>query len=212
MITPIGQLKSPWIAADKSNLIHDQFQLAKENLPGGYYQPLPIYKAIHQLNGEDLLYRGLAKLAPLSPLISSSGIVSVWLSPPLSGRGNTVFIVMGRDSNGNLRLVGGNYYREPKRREGNCLTSIDFFGQFDAKPISEQRQLLKDMIEFCIQEGDESYLDSLDSYCEFFNTMPIYVMLLDEGVSTKALFHGFPAVTEGYRPCDMSKEFFGEIE
>lgn len=210
MIKLTRQHKSPWINASKTNLVRDEFQLAKENLPGGYFQPLQVYKAIHQLGGEDLLYRGLAKLAPLSPLVSYHGDVSVWLSPPLSGMGNTVFIVMGRDSKGKLRLVGGNWYSEPKQRTGTNLTSVEFFESLDGKTPDEQRKLVKDMIEFSIQEADEGYLNNLDSYCEYFNTMPIYLVLLDSKTSD-ALFQGFPAVVQGDRPSDMSQEYFGEI-
>jgi hypothetical protein len=124
--------------------------------------------------------------------------------------GNTVFIVMGRDSKGKLRLVGGNWYKEPKQRASTNLTSVEFFELLDGKSPDEQRQLVKDMIEFSIQEADEGYLNNLDSYCEHFNTMPIYLVLLGSETSD-ALFQGFPAVVEGDRPSDISKEYFGEI-
>lgn len=211
MIKLQHQLKSPWIDANKSNLVRDEFQLVKENLPGGYFQPLAIYKAIHLLGGEAQLYRGLVKLAPLCPLVSYRGDVSIWLSPPLSGIGNTVLLVMGRDANGKLRLVGGNWFTEPNQRTGKKFTSIEFFSLFDGKTPSEQRQLIRDTIEFCIEDADIDYLNNLDRYCEHFHTMPIYIVLLDDEIHINALFHGFPAVVQGERPCDMSLEFFGEI-
>jgi hypothetical protein len=210
MINSLAQSRSPWLDDAKSNQIRQEIQVVKENLLDSHYQPLPIFKVLVDLGGEDMLFRGLAKLAPLSPLVSYHGEISVWLSPPPSGKGNAVFVVMGHDSEGKLRLVGGNWYREPKQRIGVNLSSVGFFKLFDAKTRDKQRRLVKDVVEFSIQNSDSSYLKSLGTNCRTFNTMPIYLVLLDDKPS-QTLLQGFPALAQGCSPCDMTHEYFGEI-
>lgn len=210
MINPVAQSTSPWEEDTKPNQIRYEVELAKENLLGNCYQPLPIFKALFELGGKDILLRGLAKLAPLRPLVSYHDEVSVWLSPPPSGKGNAVFVVMGHDSEGKLRLVGGNWYREPKPRIGTNLSSVEFFMLFDAKTRNEKMQLVKDIVEFSIKDLDRSYLKSLGTNCRHFNTMPIYLVLLNDKAK-QPLLQGFPALVQGCSPCDMAYEYFGEI-
>ena len=134
---------SPWLDPNKKNLFKDEFQFAKENLPYINFRPFQPYIWIHKNNGEELFFKGLAKFAPMFPIYAYRNQIAVWISPPPSGLGNTIYIVMGHDCVGNLRLIGGNYFTDPeieiKKKEKN---TIDFFSQIDLLDESEQKNSL----------------------------------------------------------------------
>jgi hypothetical protein len=209
----LHEISSPWLDKKYGNQIKEQFQLAKENPPvdwGPYFTPLPIFKEIYDLGGEEILYRGLAQLAPMFPLTTYHGDIAVWTSPPPSGLGNAIFIVIGQGSNNRLRLVGGNWFTEPKKRIGIKLSGKEFFNKFDQSIDYDKFQLVKDTVEFSIKDSDLHNLLELSAQCELFHTMPIYIVLLGKSDS-QSMFQSCPAVIEGVRPTNMSFEFLGEI-
>lgn len=201
--------KSPWLDSSKSNLLRDEFRLAKENLTGAYYKPLKLYRWIYEHNGEQLLFKGLAYLAPMFPVCAYHGEVAVWLSPPPSGLGNAIYFVMGHDAKGELRLVGGNYFTEPTKSDGAPMKSTSFFTQYDQGDESQRIQLVRDAVETSIQSADSTLLLDICIECEHIHTMAIYITVLtDKG----NFFHACKAVIEGIKPADFSYELFGEIK
>ena len=203
-----GMIQSPWLDHTKPNLFRDEFQLASENLTGEYFRPIEPYRWIFQTNGENLFFKGLARLAPMFPVVSYHGQVAVWTSPPPSGLGNAIYLVMAHDKDKQLRLVGGNYFTEPRLQSESTLPGAAFFAQYDQADLRGQRQLVKDTVEASIQPDDASLLLDIRRECEHFHTMAIYITVLtDQG----SMFHGGKAVIEGVKPADFSYEFFGEI-
>ena len=202
-------IQSPWLDQTKPNLFRDEFQLARENLPGGYFTPLETYRRIYDCMGEGLFFRGLARLAPMFPVLAYHGQVAVWTSPPPSGLGNAIYMVMGHDKDAQLRLVGGNYFTAPTQRTGSSLTDSAFFEQYDQADERGQQLLIKDMVEKSIQLTDTTLLLDIRRECEHFHTMAVYITLITE---TGCLFHAGKAVIEGVKPADFSYEFFGEIK
>lgn len=214
---PKWVFNSPWLDSAKSNLFRDQFKLIADlkidiwlKEMGAYFTPIEIYQWVYDHQGEDLFFRGLAKLAPMVPLIAYQKQISVWLSPPLSGMGNAIYMVMGHDKKGQLRLVGGNYFTEPLRRNVTSINSKEFFEKYDKTDKRNQLQLVKEAVENSIQIADTNLLMNIRRECEHFNTMPVYITALcrNEG----SLFHAGKAVIEGDKPADFSYEFFGEIK
>ena len=202
-------INSPWLDSTKPNLYRDEFQLAKENLPGAYFTPLEPYRWIFQKNGVQLFFRGLAQLAPMFPLRGYHNQISVWTSPPPSGRGNAIYIVMGQDKNSQLRLVGGNYFTEPKSESGSPLDNESFFNLYDELNERDKQQLVRETVKRSIKTEDASLLSNIDRECEHFHTMAIYITAL---TANGSLFHAGKAVIEGVNPADFSYEFFGEIK
>jgi len=200
---------SPWLDSTKTNLYRDEFQLAKENLPGAYFTPLEPYRWIFQQNGDQLFFRALAQLAPMFPLRGYHNQIAVWTSPPPSGRGNAIYIVMGQDKNSQLRLVGGNYFTEPKSESGSPLDSESFFNLYDQINERDKQQLVRETVKRSIKTEDASLLSNIVRECEHFHTMAIYITAL---TATGSLFHAGKAVIEGVNPADFSYEFFGEIK
>ena len=115
----------------------------------------------------------------------------------------------GHDTEGRLRLVGGNYFNEPRQRHDSSNAPLNFFEQFEKADIRGQQQLLKDALEKSIKPEDAEMLMSISHECEHFHTMPIYITVL---TGNGSLFHAGKAVIEGVKPADFSDEFFGEIK
>lgn len=204
-----GMIQSPWLDNTKPNLFRDEFQLARKNLPSEYFTPIEPYRWIFQSNGENLFFKGLARLAPMFPVVAYHGQVAVWTSPPPSGRGNAIYLVMGHDKDQQLRLVGGNYFTEPKQQSGSLVAGSEFFARYDQADQRSQIQLVKDTVETSIQPEDASLLLDIRRECEHFHTMAIYITVLTDPGS---MFHAGKAVIEGVKPADFSYEFFGEIK
>jgi len=143
------------------------------------------------------------------PAFAYHGQIASWISPPPSGSGNVIFIVMGHDQLGKLRLVGGNCFNFPTNRSGQVLVSSDFFTQYDSADERGQQNLVRNAIENSIDSRGDDLLRSVLSECEHFHTMPICIVVLTK---RGALFHAAKAVIEGVNPADFSYEYFGEIE
>jgi hypothetical protein len=206
---PVWVEQSPWLDDTKPNLFAYEFQLAKENLPHAEYKPIAIYDWIHRHGGERLFFKGLARWAPIFPVIAYHDQVAVWTSPPPSGFGNAIFMVMGHDSAGQLRLVGGNYFTEPSRKAGSPARGPKFFAQYDSADDHLKQQLVRDAVSLSISPKDKRLLYHVRQECEHFHTMAIYITVL---TNKGSLFHAAKAVIEGNKPADFSYEYFGEIK
>lgn len=206
---PRWAARSPWLDPNKSNLFKYEFQLARENPPYEEFKPLEIYSWIERNGGEDLFFRGLARYAPMFPLLAYHGQIALWISPPPSGYGNAIFMVMGHDKTGTLRLIGGNFFTEPNPSKSPPTASADFFAKYDSRDERTQQYLVRETVMASISSKHLELLQSVSCECEHFHTMPIYVAVLaKEGY----LFHAAKAVIEGIKPADFSYEYFGEIK
>jgi hypothetical protein len=206
--SPAWVTKSPWLDKSKFNLFAYEFQLAQEESPSANYKPIEPYRWINKQNGRELFFRGLARLAPMFPSKAYQGQISLWTSPPPSGLGNVIYIVIGHDSKGELRLVGGNYFIEPSTQSVNCAAPINFFSQYDNVNKCAKERLVRETVERSISPSDTKLLLDIRCQCEHFHTMGIYITVL---TASGALFHAAKAVIEGDRPADFSYEYFGEI-
>jgi len=207
---------SPWLDSTKTNLFRDEFQLIDDlkidswlEESNDYFKPLDLYRWIDQNNGVQMFYRGLARYAPMFKVIGYHGQEALWISPPPSGHGNAIYIVLGHDKSGQLRLVGGNSFTEPRQQSGSTVSGTAFFAQYDQADQHGQRQLVKDTVEASIQSEYASLLLNIRRECEHFQTMAIYITVLTDPGS---MFHAGKAVIEGVKPADFSYEFFGEIK
>lgn len=211
-----AMIQSPWLDHTKPNLFRDEFQLIDDlkidswlEEASSYYKPIELYRWIDQNKGKAKFFEGLARYAPMFALRAYHGQVAVWTSPPPSGFGNAIYLVMGHDKDQQLRLVGGNYFNEPKQQSVSTVSGAAFFAQYDREDQRGQRQLVRNTIEASIQPEDASLLLNIRRECEHFHTMAIYITVLTD---TDSMFHAGKAVIEGVKPADFSYEFFGEIK
>lgn len=207
---------SPWLDSSKMNLFRDQFQLIDDlkidpwlEETNDYFKPLEIYRWIDQNNGVQLFYRGLARCAPMFKVIGYQGQEALWISPPPSGQGNSIYLVLGYDKSGQLRLVGGNYFTEPDPQNRSTTSASEFFAQYDQADPRGQLQIVRETVEASIKPADARLLLNIRRECEHFQTMPIYITVL---TNSGSMFHASKAVIEGVKPADFSYEFFGEIK
>jgi len=200
--------QSPWLDPSYSNLYQDEFVHAAENSGFPGFEPLPGFKWIQDNNGVDLFFMGLTKLAPLVATPGYKGGVSSWTAPPPSGAGNCIYMVMGRDVAGRVRLVGGNYFSEPQTGKKSPWCSHAFFSLFDSASELQQQHLVNAVITSSICTDNLKMLMDVSRMCEFFYTMPIYLLVID---APYMHLHAGPAVVRGSKHSDLSYEYFGEI-
>jgi hypothetical protein len=207
---------SPWIDAKLQNLFRREFSLIDDlkieshlEEIDAYFKPIEIYRWIDNHQGKSLFFKGLARFAPMFPVRAYNGQIASWISPPPSGFGNAIYIVVGHDKTGDLRLVGGNFFSEPRRQVGSSLTDEEFFNQYDSLDDRTKQHLVYETIAMSIQEQDEALVSQIRRECEHFHTMGIYLTVLDGG---NTMFHAAKAVVEGEYPADFSYEYFGEVK
>ena len=200
---------SPWLDSTYNNLYRRELVLAQENLGLPVFKPEPLYEWIHANAASENLFKGLAKLAPLFPVVGYNSVVSSWVSLPPSGQGNVVTIVMGKDSNNIVRLVGSNRLSLPRDPVRQLFSAPDFFAKYDNSSEYEQQNLVRGAIGSGLATFDSDIVRELQRYCKLFNTMPIFIAILD---GESPLFGCGPAVVEGFRQADFKYEFSGEIK
>ena len=200
---------SPWLDPALTNNFRHEIELALQKSTYPSLIPDPLFAWIVANGAEPLLYTGFTKFAPLLPTYGYNNEVSLWTAPPLSGASNAICLIMGKDSNGKVRLTGGNYFSTPKEGAFEKISSPDFFAQLDSlSSDSEKISLVTDTFSKSFSEGDGEWIHQVESQCMSFYTMPIYLLVLD---GEKTYLRGAPAVVEGMKHTDFSLECFGEV-
>jgi hypothetical protein len=116
--------------------------------------------------------------------------------------------VIGEDSIGRVRLVGGNTFTTPRHPNSTQLSASDFFTRYDSSSPEMQSELILDAINGSMSVADSAVAARIELDCEAFHAMPVYITVLDVNGS---LFAVGPAAVVGDRPADFSFECFGEI-
>ena len=209
-------VESPWLDETKNNLFREEFRLISDSKIepeilswGPNFTPIPIYQWVFDNGGVDLFYKTLARFSPMFRVAAYKGQTAVWVSPPPSGSGNVICVVMGHDANGVLRSVGGNLFQEPRLEKISALDSKSFFNKYDSTDDRERQQLVRDTVRGSIKSKDKTLISKNRYECDLFHTMPIFFTAL---TGPGSLFHASKALIEGERPADFSYEFFGEIK
>ena len=208
--------QSPWLDPSKSNMFRDEFQLI-ENIKlqpeiqneNPYFEPLEIFKWIYKNNCVDKLFEILAALAPMFPVVAYKGKAASWISPPPSGSGNVVWIVIGRDKSRRLRVCGTNRCFKPWITSDTELSAIKFFEQYDLTTTDrEKEELLSKVFSISYGQIDKELIRCVTRRCDIYNTMPIFITVL---ASKGSISQVTEAVIQGDYPADFSYEFTGEI-
>jgi hypothetical protein len=203
----LNKFLSPWEDASLENPIRTELSLANDPIDLPIYKSRPEFQWIDKYNAGDLLFKGLTKFAPLYPVIAYKGEISSWLSPPPSGSGNTVLLILGKNKKGMVRLVGTNYLNMPQCN--NNFTAINFFEDYDkATSRTEKESLIYNMISSQMTWDDLRIAKQVTHQAEVVRTMPIALLVLDGEKSYMAFS---PAVVCGNYPSNMSLEFMGEV-
>ena len=208
--------KSPWLDPSHSSQFSDQFKLIEDIKKqteiaswGPYFEPLEIFKWIDKNKAEKKLFKALATLAPMYPTVAYKGTVASWISPPPSGSGNVVWIVMGRDKTRKLRVCGTNIFNKPWVTTTTGISDIEFFEQYDeTKTDRERHELFSKVFSIAYRQIGEKSICFVTLRCDMYKTMPIFITVLTREESISQVTE---AVIEGDHPADFSYEFSGEI-
>jgi hypothetical protein len=199
--------QSPWLNTHNQNSFKTRFLLSEIGFLSSTVH-FRLHGWILKNNGVDLFFRGLTQFAPTFPVLGFQGKPVMWVSLP-TGIGHSVYIVMGHDAKGTLRLVGGNTFTKPVFRRGHAFSSDDFFTKYDQANGDDKKQLVREAVEKSCGLQESSELDDLQSQCEEFFTMPIYTVILTKSDS---VLHAEKALITGKITFDTSHQFFGEIK
>ena len=200
----------PWLDASLRNYVADEISYMRDPMNNAYYKPHELFVWLCNNNAESNLLEGLASLAPLFPFASYKGIDGTWYSPPPSGSGNAVVIVMAKH-NGKVRMIGGNYFNElPNSYKRNV--SNDFWNSVDLiESEMEKTRYISLYIQQNMNSEDEEFARSVTQQASLANTMPVYLMLVGEE-GEKNIFWAMPAIVYGRRPSDMTHEKMWEVK
>ncbi len=194
----------PWRDSSLRNYVTDEISYARGQSTG-YYEQNRLFVWLCNNNADSILLDGLANLAPLFPFDSYYNNIGAWFSPPPSGSGNAVVIVMGKH-NGKVRMIGGNYFNEfPSSYKKNVCNNF-FWETID---LTDSEMEKTRYIAFYIQQNmtaeDNEFARTVTQYANIAHTMPVYLMLVgEEGEKNK--FWAMPAIVSGHHPSDMSHE------
>ncbi len=199
--------KSIWQDHKYSNLILDEISFVEDPVPGEQNKPMEAFKWICQNNAKDLLFKSLTELAPLFPLISYKGEISSWQSPPPSGSGNAVFIVIGKDYSGRHRSAVGNYFNSDV---SSSKCSSNFWFDYDnCESDASKVDLMSEILGYYKQYYPQENIREIERMADFSCSMPIYILILDNGIGHMAVA---PAIVRGHGPADFSYEKIKEVK
>lgn len=203
-----NKTSSPWTTHRNNSVFGYEMSLVEDRSSHWPLIPDPLFNWLDKNNLTKTLLGVLEKLCPLHPVVSYKGYVSLWLSPPPSGAGNTVGIIIGRDKSSRLRIIGTNFMNNPTKlsnRPSECV-----FEAFDALGGQELAiyRLITNEIGARMTSEEVKISNIIEREACKYRTMPIYILVID---GDKSYFGIDTAVVTGDYPSDMSYEFAGEL-
>jgi hypothetical protein len=197
---------SRWLNDNFHNIVASEIEDVEYPIPLPGSKPMKVFEWICNNNAKELLFNSLSEFAPLFPMVSYHGEASAYLSPPPSGSGNAVFIIIGKDKSGKLRAAGGNYFNSGT--QGNYF-SKDFWNDYDTRKDDQSKfGLISGTIGFHKKYYPANDIYETERISEYVRTMPIYLLALDGQIGHMAVF---PAIAWGKYPSDFSYEKLGEV-
>lgn len=199
---------SPWITHRNNSVFGYEMGIAEDPSCHWFSKPHPLFHWLNENNLNSALFDVLAKLSPLHPVVSYNGHTSLWLSPPPSGSGNAVGIIIGRDKSNQVRIIGTNFMNCPA---GSINTpNACVFEAFDALAGNTLAiyRLIENEISSRMTSEEVGISKVIEHEAYKYRTMPIYILAID---GDKSYFGIDTAVVSGDHPSDMSYEFAGEI-
>jgi hypothetical protein len=198
---------NPWLDPLNENWILKEIDIVKDRKNLGF---LSTEKAIEWMcinNQENRLFQSLTSLAPIYPLIAFHGDPSLWLAPPLSGSGNDIVVVMGRDQ-GQLRMVGCNFCAV-NLQVSNTKSISNFWGDYDGcKSDLQKYRLISTFVSENLDHQSLKHAIYVDDQCFDYRTMPLYIVCID---SKSVHVWSTPCLIWPTCPSDMSLELVREF-
>ena len=199
--------QSPWIELKAHHLFNNELSIARDASVHHTWEPMPFFTWVDANGAENIMLNALAQCCPAFPAVGYRDAPFVYLSPPPSGSINAVaYIVIGRDSNGNLRAVGCNYESMHRSKQ----PSADFFGGFDLLTRKDDKaEYIKAEVCSRMTSDDVRRLDQMQYESRKYGVIPVVMVALDQ--KSGPHFAIDTAVIKPWGSCDYAYEFAGEI-
>ena len=204
------QTTSLWLDPKYDNAFRRELAHAVKDSDLRGCKPLPAFVWLYKNDAAEHLYKAISRAAPLFPVKSYRGGVSSWVSPPPSGGGNRICLVVGKDKTDAVRIVGGNYFHNLGLPPTQYISGADFFHAYDSGSKNSNQHLVRQATANWLGLLPRANLQNIDRGCAWAKTMPVYVTVLDDSAG-KSLFAYGPALVDGLRPADFTYEYFGEF-
>ncbi len=206
--SPNNATNSPWLNPSCENLFRTELEYAQLDLHESPEKVNPLFKYVIENQCADLLFNAFNIFAPLLPVGAGSHTPPIFLSPPLSGAGDQVHLVVGKDDLGKMRIVGGNDFYHLDATNNEEISSGDFFYLMGFLGLEDKRLLVQRAVACSMVEADFKLVARVINECRRYRTVPILVTVLD---GHKSYFCVFPALAYGKRSSNYNLRFFGEV-
>jgi hypothetical protein len=200
--------KNPWIDSANDNWLSKEIEIIKDRVYLANHKPNPAIQWLCKNNQQKKIFKTLSELAPVFPLNAYHDEPSLWLAPPISGSGNQIVVVVGKNQGG-IRMVGCNFCNVNLQPTGS-KTINNFWSDYDsfASDLDKYR-LMSKFVSENFDQASLSQAKNVDNQCYDYRTMPLYVVCID---SKQVHVWSMPCIIwPALRPSKMSHELVKEF-
>jgi len=174
----VNKSTNPWTEPTNDNWLKYEIEIVNNRDDLGHLIPHKAIKWLCDHKQDVRLIDALKELAPMYPLKSFNGDTSIWLSPPPSGAGNNIVVIVGRD-NRRIRMVGCNFCGTSLTQSGGNQNQ-DFWKEFDScKGDIDKYSLMSGFLAEHLDGASLSQARDVDEQCFNYKTMPLYIVCID---------------------------------
>lgn len=185
-----------------------EFSLVEEPDPSPPFEPNSAFSWLAERHLQSRVYTALDRLAPFSPIYGFGQEPMAWHSPPPSGAGNRVGLVVVEDNDGSIRQYGSNFVHREPRSSGHALPANLIERFRTATHHAQVNDAILLALDAVADDGWRRSIYQVECEGERFRTMPIYLAVVSrEG----GFFYCTSAHAHGPRQSRFALEFAGEV-
>ncbi len=199
---------NPWLDLTNDNWLANEIEIVEDRINLAIHKPNPAIQWLCKNNRQKKIFKALSELAPVFPVSAYHGEPSLWLAPPISGAGNQIVIVVGKD-HGRIRMVGCNFCNVNLQPRGSKSIN-NFWSDYDSCVGDLNKYaLISTFVSENFDDASLSHAKHVDDQCYNFRTMPLYVVCIS---SKQVHIWSAPCVIwPAFRPSQMSLEMVKEF-
>ena len=197
-----------WSDPDKRSDFQYELSIANEPVPIPYLDAHPAFAYIAKKGLEKKLYAALDKLAPLLPVPGFNGTPLLWFSPPPSGSGNRVGLVLVEDAQGNHKFFGSNFIGNLAKPTRGAVHPNLFDLFKNCQSYHDTTALIVGVLSGIVDIGWRQAIEKMEWEGQRSRTMPIYFAIVTRECTA---FYCTSARLEGDFQSKMEIEYYGEL-
>lgn len=198
-----------WTAPNCHNDFRHELDIAGDADTGVRTRAHAAFKWLKNNSAERWLFAALERAAPLVPMTGLRGTPDHWRSPPPSGAGNCVGIVIGRGADGTLRCAVSNTLTRGYPVRGAGAPSRTLGGTTMPDPDTLDAPAIQAEIEnAAFGGGHEEHVEHVIREGRRCATMPLFLVVFGDGAPH---FYATTALAQTGRQYLFRREFTGEV-